>query len=548
MQGQQTPAAAATQNVTDEAPSQPPQAAIDPKTGLPLTPAEVREQEIDKYDPMKRAAKPASDATPLSGRDDSTANPNERTAPRAGSAAESGSPAESDAAPVATSLSANKPSVDSLTDSTDGADYTGPSVLSRSYTLSRPMIPRDLKWQVSLGVTYSWDFGQVPNFTGVNESYPSSIAQSRSANWGLNGMHVWKHDRVGVSYTGNYSQYSVGNLTGFNHTLNLDYSHRFSRRLTFQFVESAQDLSQNYSLENPALEPGSSVANINLATSPNVQLLENTVRQTTSTASMTFQQTHRLSYNVSTTYFEIGRTGQGLVGMTGQQIGADVNYRWSRKMTVGAYYSYTNYQYSHNILQSDASSQGLIYSYAISPRVQLRTRIGATNIESLGYASVPLSPDLAAILGEGSTIINAYTHNWISDISVELVKSFRRSRAASLAYARGESPGNGVLLASVQQSISAGYTMNLFRRRLPVSAGFVYSTLEATTQGNLGHYDSDTVYLSASRSIGHGVSSTFRIDYHRYDISGSPLLQHDLRISVGLSWSPPESVLNNARF
>ena len=43
--------------------------------------------------------------------------------------------------------------------------------------------------------------------------------------------------------------------------------------------------------------------------------------------------------------------------MKGQQGGADMNYRLTRKTTVGAYYSYTHYQYNDNV--SDSKSNGL---------------------------------------------------------------------------------------------------------------------------------------------------------------------------------------------
>jgi len=308
-------------------------------------------------------------------------------------------------------------------------------------------------------------------------------------------------------------------------------------------VQSLQDLSQNYSLENPTLETGSSIANINLATSPNVQLLNSVTRQSTSSASMTFQQTSRVSYNLSASYFIIGRT-QG-VGMTGHQFGGDVNYRLTRKTTAGAYFSSTNYLYSHNISSSDSYSAGMIYSYAIDKSTQLRTRFGGTRIASLAYETLPLPPQLAAILGTGDTIVNASSLNWTYDVSAELVRDFRRSRTASLAYAHGEAPGNGVLLASVQETISAGYSMSLFRRKVPVSMGVVYSSLESTLQGSLGYFKSETLYWGVSRVLTRTTNATLRVDYRRYDLSGTPVAEHDLRISVGLTWTPPD---NTVRF
>src|SRR6185312_2666066 len=213
------------------------------------------------------------------------------------------------------------------------------------------------------------------------------------------------------------------------------------------------------------------------------------------------------------------------------------------KATVGAYYSFTDYLYSHNISTSDSHNVGLIYSYAINRNTQLQTRLGITRIENLAYEAVPLPPPLAQILGQPRVIINAYSVRRTSDISVQLVHDFRRSRTANLSYAHGQSPGNGVLLTSIQQTLSAGFTGSFLRRRLPFSVGAMYSSVSSTARGNIGFYKSETYYVGSSRQLGRGVSANFRFNYERYTLSSSPLSQDSIRLSFGFAWSPPEGLL-----
>lgn len=495
--------------------------------------------EIDKYDPMKRDVDPAIDPYRLTDRPAPDALPNQKK-PQA----IPGSIAAQNEQQAAQNRQLNGTSIDPDADSAaaNGAEYTGPAVLSRSYTLARPMIPRQIQWTGSLGYSYSWNSGQAPSADNGVTNYQSISNQSMTYNWSAGGRHIWRRDQVGLNYSGSYSNYgNEGGLNGLNHNLNLDYGHILSRRMSFQVVEGLQDLSQNYSLENPTLEPGNSIANLNLATSPNVQLLNSQTLQTSSAFSMTFRQTARLSYNASTSYFIIGRT-EG-IGMHGKQYSGDVNYRLTHKTTVGAYYSFTDYQFSHNISTSDSHNVGLIYSYAFNRNTQLQTRFGVTRIESLSYQAVPLPPALAAILGQRFVIINAYSLRRTSDISVQLVHDFRRSRTVSLAYAHGQSPGNGVLLTSIQQSLSGGFSSTLFHRRVPLSIGAVYSTVDSTSAGNFDFYKSETYYVGTSRSLGRGVTANFRATYQRYELSNSPLAQHTLRLSIGFGWSPPESLL-----
>jgi len=166
-----------------------------------------------------------------------------------------------------------------------------------------------------------------------------------------------------------------------------------------------------------------------------------------------------------------------------------------------------------------------------------------TRIESLAYEAVPLPPPLAALLGQPSVIINAYSLRNTSDISMQLVHDFRRSRTASIAYAHGQSPGNGVLLTSIQQSLSAGFSGNVMHRRLPFSVGGIYSSVTSTAGTTIGFYRSETYYVSTSRPLGRGVGANFRINYERYSLSSSPLSQSSLRLSFGFNWSPPEGLL-----
>ena len=107
-----------------------------------------------------------------------------------------------------------------------------------------------------------------------------------------------------------------------------------------------------------------------------------------------------------------------------------------------------------------------------------------------------------------------------------------------MAFARGESPGNGLLLTSVQETATAGFSSRFFRRRLPVNVGVTYSSLAATLQANLGDLKSESVYFSTSRPLGHNISANFSVNYSRYSVSGSTLTQDNLSISLGLGWSP----------
>jgi hypothetical protein len=138
-------------------------------------------------------------------------------------------------------------------------------------------------------------------------------------------------------------------------------------------------------------------------------------------------------------------------------------------------------------------------------------------------------------------VVDTYSLRWMSDVSAELVHDFRRNRSLSFAFARGLSPGNGIQLASIQQTFTGNYSMRY--KAESVNLGASYQSLTAAAQSELGHYRTQNAYLGTSRDLRHGISANLRVNYLHYNISGSPLLQHDVRVTLGITWNPPENSL-----
>ena len=54
----------------------------------------------------------------------------------------------------------------------------------------------------------------------------ASTLAGAQVTWSLIGRHYFRHDEVGVSYTGNMSQFSgAGGYNGTNQSITVDYSH-----------------------------------------------------------------------------------------------------------------------------------------------------------------------------------------------------------------------------------------------------------------------------------------------------------------------------------
>jgi hypothetical protein len=512
----------------------------------PLTPEQQREKEIRKYDPLYRS-NPALDRDDSdrnsSGSGASAATPQPSAQPSRQETALPGSIAAGNQEVPDNPRNNQGPQVLDDADANAVQQYAGPAVLSRSYTLSRPMTPQQIKWSWNMGLNAIYSTGLSTGLVNPNGTVLYTSAPGESASWGFRGRHFWKRDQLGVAYSGSFNRFDgAERYGGQNENLSADFAHEFSRRLSLHLVQSGMILSQSYSLENPLGNAEVSAANLNLAASPTLQILGTGLRQTATTASLTWQKSARLSFSYGGTFFLTEATGLGLLGMTGMQAQSDMNYRITRKATVGAYYSFSNYVYTGHVEVADSNTFGGIFSYAFNRTVQLRLRGGVTRSENNGLSSIPIDPVIAALIGQSSVVIDSYSLSIFSDISAQLVKDFSRNRTANISYAHGLAPGNGLILSSVQQTISAAYSMRLFRH---YTAGLALgqSSISSVSQ-TIGKYTSDYASLSLSRPYRHGLSGNFSVSYRRFTIEGGPPMpQTQIYLSSGFSWGPGEGRL-----
>jgi hypothetical protein len=543
-------------------PADPDSQADQPQGGTqtrPLTPLEERDRQIRQFDPRaprereRLAGDPDPSTTPAKTSDDTRNKEKAKPLP--------GSVAASNQGQHDPRLEAQGPKVAGDNgDSLDADDdrYMGPAVLTRSYTLQSSQLPENVRLQYTLGASAIYDSGfstLAPNQQGVGRF--GSIYS-----WGISGRHSWKKDLVNFSYHGAWNNDPAQSLGGYNHAFQARYSRILRRRLTFNLVTAGSILSQGYALQNPITNPTNSLADVNVAVSPSVQLYGTTTRQATVGPSLQWQKSARLSFTLGGTWFGVsydtpgfsGQTGSqapvvvtsgvGLIGSTGFQAQADVNYRLTKRITTGAYYNSTFYDYEHDIAFTSSNGVGLIFSMSLDRYTQLRLRGGINFYQNQAYTVVAIDPILAAVLGTSHGIIDSYHRNNNNEISAELARDLHRSRTVTFAYTKGLAPGNGQIFASIQQSATAGFSMRLLRQYL-FSSGVGWTNLDAIGTGPLqGKYETEYFFMGLNRPVTRRAQAVFRADYRKFNITTANGTPNQLRIELGVSWSSAEGTLH----
>ena len=106
----------------------------------------------------------------------------------------------------------------------------------------------------------------------------------------------------------------------------------------------------------------------------------------------------------------------------------------------------------------------------------------------------------------------------------------------SAAYARGVTPGNGVILTSIRQSATLGVNYKARRHWNTVGTGG-YDTLSGFGVTNQ-KYASVFVGGSVYRNLAKHIDWHARLDFHHYTFDNTGFLRNSTVFSTGIVWSP----------
>ena len=409
--------------------------------------------------------------------------------------------------------------------------YSGPAILSRGETPGA-QTAAPIAFRPYIGLSGIYDTGLVPVSVTSTGGIPSSDLYGVELNLGAYTYHVWKHTTLGLDYRGDFRHYSTTYWDGTDQFLSLILTHRPTKRVTFTLRNQAGIYSlSSYSLSSPlgAVDP-------NYLQLPQNDIYDSRVIFAAVSGDLTYRLTHRLSFNIGGDGTLVRRQSTALYGMTGATARGDLEYRLSRHSTLGADYRFTYFDYTRGFGNTDIQSVGFNYSTQFSPHVQLSARIGGARVESTSLTEVTLDPAIAALLGESVAIQAAYRLNYVPDMQVRLMDTFRRSQF-TLEYLNQVVPGNGVYLTSRNNSGSASYSYSGVRH-WNFSVGGSYGRMSTLVQ-TIGGYTAYGAGVGITRDLGKGLHTVLRLDTRHYDIASTAAFTHtDYRASVGLNFSP----------
>jgi hypothetical protein len=413
------------------------------------------------------------------------------------------------------------------------AQYSGPAILSRGDAPSAMNVPQ-IDFIPFLSLVGVYDTGLATVSVNSQGQLANAASEGAEADFGISGVHSWKHTKVSLNYGGAVREYSAATYySGVDQSLMLGITQQFTRHVTLKVNESAGMFSQAYGVQglSPTVQfdPGTTYT-------PTTDFFDNRTIYVYTQALLTYQRTARLSFAFGGDWDLTRRRSSALYGVMGEDAVGDMQYRLSRRSTAGLNYMFTHFSYNGVFSGTDFHRFSATYGIQLSRTWEFSAYGGVTRVDSKFPQLITLNPVIAALLGITQGYIVSYGLNYVPSYSGRLSKTFSRG----VAYVSGGhlmTPGNGLFLTSRQYSATAGYSYAGLRRwGFNFSAGWD----RAQSVGNiLGEYGDYWAGLQTSRQISHVVHMVGGVTARKYQSNSFGAYNRliwDAR--VGLSFSP----------
>ncbi len=340
---------------------------------------------------------------------------------------------------------------------------------------------------------------------------------------GASGYHQFATGSLSIYYNGDYRHYnsdSYGNGTDQN--LSIFYQ-KLGKRWKLTVGETAGEFFQggaSFSTEPNQVNPGALVQ-----TSP----ISTRTRFAGTTLSATYQQSLRLSYSVSASYFLQRYNGFGSVGINNFIGTGSAIYRLSRRTSVSGSYSHSKFLYAGGEGDSNVDVVYLTLGHDFASHWTVSASGGISRADSNGTYRIPISlPGFAQpvyLVGPYHEVLNS---PYYQATATRLMRFFTFSASGGETVG----PGNGFFLASKVEYVG-GY-FNYRMRRANLSGSAYVSRLSSASAVVSGHEVTTDVGAAYAYNLVRHVGLNLRYDYIKYSTLGLLQTPSDNRISFGV--------------
>jgi hypothetical protein len=414
------------------------------------------------------------------------------------------------------------------------AQYAGPAILSRGDAPSA-LMNTQISFRPYFEFNAIYDTG-LSSGVGANSQGELGTTSSEGVQiaGGISGSHVWRHTQIGLDYHADYNHFSANTSNdNTDQFFGLAITHQFSRHLSLTLRNTGALFDRSYGVIslNQTLP-----YDLSQTTLPTTDFFDNRTFYLSTEAQLIYRRSARLSFSLSSSGYINRRRSTALYGLTGANASGDVQYRLSRRSTVGVNYRYEHYSFTRIFSSSDLHSFAGVYSIQLNKSMEFSGYAGITRAETVFTQNVPVDPLITALFGIRSAESVAYSIRNIPNINGRLSRIVHNG-IISLNAGHLVTPGNGLFLTSASTNVNLAYTYTGLRRwSFAVSGDYNKSS----SFGNIvGTYGNAGGTLSASRQLIHNFHMVIGAGGNRYISSTFTNYNRPIyNFHFGIGWSP----------
>jgi hypothetical protein len=357
--------------------------------------------------------------------------------------------------------------------------------------------------------------------------------------WGGTGSHSWAHTKIGLSYGGSLAHYRRRTaFDSINQRILLGLERQLTKHMVFSLSQTAGVFSRNLVpqglTDTVPFDPSTSFI-------PTTDFFDNRTLYSSTRGDFVFQKSARLSFNFNGSYFMTRRRSAALYGNDGGMVGADMQYRLTRRTTIGGQYTFGRTAFDKSDADVYVHGGAFSYSVQLTQRTEFTSFGGLMRAESKMVRVSAVDPVIAALLGIRSASQIVHSIRFSPYYGARISRAFRTG-ALWASTGRAITPGNGLFLSSDTTNVGGGYSYNGLRWwsfGASVDHSSSMSFLNVT-----GRYSTVMGGASISRRLTSSLHFTSSYSLRKYRSRDFERYNRPIQsISVGIAFSPGEMAL-----
>jgi hypothetical protein len=364
----------------------------------------------------------------------------------------------------------------------------------------------------------------LPIFRNGESSYGGTFGYDVGG--GITADHAFKDGDFSLSYRGDYRRYEHSSYgSGDTQNLSVLYNKRLSRKWAINLNASGGILTYGGSFYSSA----GSGASTDI-TNP----LSSQSRFANTGINLTYQQTRRLSYIFSGSFFYSNYNYSAAASSLGGTGSATVQYRTTARTTFGGTYSHSYYTYGSNFGNSTIDSGYLTLSHMFTSRWTATASAGLSHSNTHGTITLPVTLLLDQQLVTGY-VTGPYKRSYNTPSFQLGISHYLKRSSITLSAGQGVNGGNGTYLTSKDQF--ATLTFSASSRRSNFSLGGSYFRLTSIANTVSQTYSTANFSASYGYTLHKYLAINFRYDFLHYDNLYAFGGLNESRVSLGFSFS-----------